>query len=243
MGRSRCAHHFASVLLSVLCSCAVRLILHCSSHSRRRQLSVSAVCATCCLIFFYQFAVVTHCASFHQGRLHFCFVIHLFFIKSTGRVKDTERLARCSLLVIKFLNGWLMLPPAAVLSFRALALFTKLACISFLSHVKQSLGCSEMQVKVQLALYLKNVCGLKFGGPLERLFLPSFCMHASLPQLALHWAFYALILCSSVLSFPFYSQRGRKIKRDLHHYPSLWQLDLARLPYAFFFSPLHLRCA
>lgn len=33
----------------------------------------------------------------------------------------------------------------------------------------------------------------------------------------------------------FNSQRGKRKTGDLHHYPSLWQLDLARLPYAFFF--------
>lgn len=129
-----------------LCVCAlVHLVfLRCPSNLALQftQSSETAVSQRCvCHLLSYIFLLVCCCHTLcfiSSGSSTFLFRYPSSFIKSTGRVKDTERLARCSLLAIKFLNGWLMLPPAAVLSIRAPALFTKLACISFLSHVKES---------------------------------------------------------------------------------------------------------
>lgn len=99
-----------------------------------------------------------------------------------------------------------------------------------------------MQVKVQLAPYLKKKLWPYVWQVAWKDFQVFACTRSPIVGPSLGFLCTRIVFIINPLHLLFFnSQRGKRKTGDLHHYPSLWQLDLARLPYAFF--SLQLWCA
>lgn len=99
-----------------------------------------------------------------------------------------------------------------------------------------------MQVKVQLAPYLKKKLWPYVWQVAWKDFQVFACTRSPIVGPSLGFLCTRIVFIINPLHLLFFnSQRGKRKMGDLHHYPSLWQLDLARLPYAFF--SLQLWCA
>lgn len=92
-----------------------------------------------------------------------------------------------------------------------------------------------------MALYLKKCVALRLMGGLKRLFQLYECALSPIVSPSLGFLCTHIVFIIDPPHFLFLILEGEE-EKDSHHYPSLWQLDLARLPYAFFVFPSPLVC-